>query len=76
MPHIHVLLAAPLRTGDMAQPGAGQHKGRIVVRESPYHTSAAADLPVEPFNDIVGADVHPAFIGKITAGQWPELLPG
>ena len=76
MLHAQVLLAAPLGANHMAKPGAGQHNGRIAVRESPYHTSAAADLPVEPFNDIVGADVHPAFIGKITAGQWPELLPG
>ena len=60
----------------MAQPVADQHKGGIAVRKGPHHTSAAADLPVEPRNDIVGADAHPAFIGKITAGQWPELLPG
>lgn len=76
MPHIHVLLAAPLRTGDMAQPGTDQHEGGVAIRERAHHPSAAADLPVEPRNDIVGADVHPAFIGKITAGQWPELLPG
>lgn len=53
MLHIHVLLVAPLGTGHMSQPGADKHEGRIAVRETAHHTSAAADLPVQPFNNIV-----------------------
>ena len=69
VPHVHVLLVAPLGTSHMAQPGTDQHKGRITVREAAHYTSAAADLSVQPFNDIVGADTSPVFAGKIAVGQ-------
>ena len=50
--HIHVFLVAPLGAGHMAQAGADQHEGGITIRERPHHTGPAADLPVEPLNDI------------------------
>ena len=55
--HIHVLLVAPLGACHMAQPGTDQHQGRVAVRETAHHTGAAADLPVQPLNDIVGAEL-------------------
>ncbi len=61
--HIHVLLVAPLGTSHMAQPGTDQHKGRIAIRETAYHTGAAADLTVQPLNNIVGADASPVLAG-------------
>ena len=61
--HVHVLLVAPLGTGHMAQPGTNQHKGRVAVWETAHHTGAAADLPVQPLNDIVGADTGPMLTG-------------
>ena len=67
--HVHVLLVAPLGTGHMAQPGTDQHKGRVAVRETAHHTGAAADLPVQPLNDIVGADASPVLAGKVTIGK-------
>lgn len=67
--HVHVLLVAPLSTRHMPQPGADQHKGGVSVRETPNDPGAAADLPVEPFNDIVGTDAGSVFTGKIEAGQ-------
>ena len=69
MLHIHVFLAAPLSTSHVAQPRADQHQGRVPVRESPHHTSAAADLLVQSLNNIVGAHASPVFTGKITVGQ-------
>ena len=69
MLHVHVLLVAPLGTGHVAQSGTYQHESRIAVRETSHHTSAATDLPVQPFNDIVGADTSPVFAGKIAVGQ-------
>ena len=62
--HVHVLLAAPLGAGHMAHPGTDQHKGGITIRESTHHTGPAADLPVQPFNDIVGADASQCSLGK------------
>ena len=53
MLHIHVLFVAPLGASHMAQPGTNQHQGGIAVRETAYHASAAADLPIQPFNDVM-----------------------
>ena len=44
--YVDVLLISPLGAGHMAQSGTDQHKGRITVRETAYHASAAPDLPV------------------------------
>ena len=69
MLHIHVLLAAPLGSSYVAEPGTDQHESRITVREAAHYPSAAADLPVEPFYDIVGADPSPVFAGKVAVSQ-------
>ena len=69
MLHVHVLLVAPLGTGHMAQPGTDQHESGVAVREAANHTGAAADLPVQPFNDIVGTDTSPVLAGEIAVGQ-------
>ena len=53
---IYVLLVPPLSAGYMVQPGTDKHKRRIAVRKAVHHTGTAADLPVQPLNDIVGAD--------------------
>ena len=63
MLHIHVLLVAPLGASYMSEPGTDQHQSRIAIREAAHYSGAAADLPVEPFNDIVGADTSPVFAG-------------
>ncbi len=69
VPHIHVLLVAPLSAGDMAQPGTDKHEGGIAIWETAHHSGAAADLPVEPFYDIIGTDARPVFAGKIAVGK-------
>ena len=67
--HVHVLLVAPLGTGHMAQSGTDQQESRIAVREDSHHTGTATNLPVQPFDDIVGADTSLVFAGKIAVGQ-------
>ena len=69
MLHAHVLLVAPLGTGYMVQPDANQHEGRVAVREGSLHTDPSANLPVQPFNHIVGENPGPVLAGKITVGQ-------
>ena len=54
MLHVHVLLVAPLGAGHMAQPGTDQHEGGVAVQETAHYTSAATDLPIQPFNDVNG----------------------
>ena len=63
MLHIHVFLVTPLGAGHMAQPGADQHQSRIAIREGSHHTGAAADLPDQPLNYIIGTDPGPMLIG-------------
>ena len=53
----------------MAQPGTDQHEGGVAVREAAHHTGTAADLPVEPLNDVIGTDASPVFTGKIAVSQ-------
>ena len=67
--HVHVLLVAPLGARHVAKSGADQHQGGISVRERPYHPRPSADLPVQPFDHVVGADARPVLAGKITIGQ-------
>ena len=62
--HIHVLLAAPLRPRHMAKPGADQHQGGVAIGEGPHHAGAAPDLPVHPFDYIVGSKLCPVLTGK------------
>ena len=67
--HVHVFLAAPLGTCHMAQLGADRHQSRVLVRECPHHAGPAADLAVQPLDNVVGADARPVFAGKIAVGQ-------
>lgn len=67
--HVHILLVASLGAGQMVQPGTGQYEGRVAVWETTHHTGATANLPIQPFNDIVGADSGPVLAGKIAVGQ-------
>ena len=69
MLHIQVLLVDPLCAGHMAQPGTNQHQGGVSIREAAHYPSTAANLPVQPLNDIVGADACPVFAGKIAVGK-------
>ena len=38
----------------MAQTGTDEYQGRVAIRETTHLTGAAADLPVQPSNDVVG----------------------
>lgn len=62
--HAHILLATPLCTSDMTKPGTGKHESGIVVRESLYHSGTVTNLSAKVFDDVVGADALPVFIGK------------
>lgn len=65
MLHAHGLLAAPLGTGNVSQPGADQHQRGVPVREAAHRPRPAPNLPVQPLNDVVGA----AFSGEKIRGK-------
>ena len=67
--HMHILLVAPLGPGHKAQSSTGQHEGGVTVRETAYHTSAAANIPVQSLEKIVGADASPVSIGEIAISK-------
>ena len=52
--YVHILFVAPLGTSHMAESGTNQHKGGVAVRETAHHPGTAADLPVQPFNQVIG----------------------
>ena len=45
------------------------YKRQVTIRETTCNTGAATELPIEPLNDIVGADASPVFAGEIAAGE-------
>ena len=57
--HVHVLLAAPLGSGNMPQPGTDQHQCGIPIRESAHNPRSAPNFPVHALNHIVGSDLRP-----------------
>ncbi len=69
MLHVHVFLVAPLGTRHVAKPRANQHQGGVAIGECPHHTGAPADLTVQPFNHVVGADARPMLAGKFAVSQ-------
>ena len=67
--HVHVFLAAPLGDRRVAEPGADQHQGRVPARERPHHAGPAADLTVQPLDQVVATDARPVLAGKSAVGQ-------
>ena len=72
--HVHVLLAAPLGTCHMAEPGADQHQGGVAIGECPHHPRPSADLTVQPLDHVVGADARPVLAGKFAFSRDAFLL--
>lgn len=46
-----------------------QHQSKVAVRKTAHHTGTVADFPVQPLNNIVGADTSPVLAGKITISK-------
>ncbi len=59
----------PLGTCDMPESGRHQHQGRSTVREVANHPGPSPDLPVHPFQNIVGSDPGPVVSWKSHVGQ-------
>lgn len=64
MLHIHIFLATPLYTGNITEPCANQYENEIAIGEGSYYAGTATNLPVEAFDDVVGADASPVLIGE------------
>ena len=67
--HAHVFLVPPLGACDMAQAGTDQHQGRITIGEGANHAGAPPDLPVQPLNDVVRADLYPVLGREVVVRQ-------
>ena len=69
MSHVHVLLVAPLCSGNVSQPGADQHQRGFPIREATHHTRPPSDLTVKTFNGVVGAYPRPVLRWEVEVGQ-------
>ena len=69
MLHVHVLLVAPLGTGNVTQPGADQHQRRVPIRETADHPGPSPDFPIQSLNHIVRSDLCPMLRREVTIGQ-------
>ena len=49
--------------------GTDQHQSGVAVRERSHHAGSAADLTVQPFDHVVGADARLMLTGEIAVGQ-------
>ena len=49
----------------MTEPGTDQHQSGVAVWEGSNHPRPAPDLPVHPFDHIVGLDLRPVLRGKV-----------
>ena len=59
----------PLGTRDMPESGRHQHQGRSTVREVANHPGPSPDLPVHPFQNIIGSDPYPVIPWECHVGQ-------
>lgn len=65
MLHVHIPFVASMDASYMAESGLDQHESRVIVRETSYPSGTVVDLPIEPFNHVVGADTSPVLIEKV-----------
>lgn len=67
--HAHIFLVSPLGSSNVTQSRTNKHQSRVPVIESPDNTGSAAYFPVQPLNDIVGADACSVFKREIHVSQ-------
>jgi len=59
--HLQIAFGSPSSRGDVSQTGRHQHQWRVAVRKRSHDARSSANLPVEPFQRVVGADAPPVF---------------
>jgi hypothetical protein len=74
--HVQVTLRAPFRPGDVPQPCSDEHQRRTSVGKVAHHAGPPADLPHDPLQHIVRADLRPVFAREGHIGEgFLDALP-
>lgn len=66
--HVQVAAGGPVVGGDVSDSCADEHQGAPAVGESAHDAGSPADLPVQSFDHVVGADA-PAMLDGIVVQQ-------
>ena len=67
--HIHMLSRAPLRAGDVFQPGRSQAETGLPIGKDPSNPGPSSNFLHQPFQRIVRPDFAPMAVGEaVTAG--------
>ena len=54
--HIQIAACGPWVAGDVANSDGDEHQGALAVGKVVYDAGATSNLPVQPFNHVVGVD--------------------
>lgn len=66
--HAQIAACGPWVAGDVANSDGDEHQGALAVGKVVYDASATSDLPVQPFNHVVGADLFTVL------DRWSSLM--
>ena len=69
MLHVHILFVAPLCAGNVPEAGTDKHQRRVAVRKTTDDPCTSADLPVQPFDDVVRPNPRPVLRWKVAVSQ-------
>ena len=69
MLHVHILFVAPLRTGNMSEAGTNEHQRRVAIRKATDNPCTSANLPVQPFDDVVRSNPRPVLRWEFAVSQ-------
>lgn len=87
--HIQIAACGPWVAGDVANSDGDEHQGALAVGKVTHDAGATSDLPVQPFNHVVGVDpftvldrwsslmapssIRPSLY-RVLAGTWAEMM--
>ena len=69
MLHIHILFVAPLSSGNVSETGTNEHQRRVAIRKTTDNPCTSADLPVQPFDDVVRPNPRPVLRWEFAVSQ-------
>ena len=73
--HVHILSRAPLRAGDVFQPGRSQAETGLTIGKGPDDPGPSSNFLHQPLQRIVRPDFAPMAVGEaVIAEGLPDLL--
>ena len=69
MLHVHIFFVAPLSAGNVSETGTNEHQRRVAVRKTTDNPCTSADLPVQPFDDVVRPNPRPVLRWEFAVSQ-------